>query len=399
MNKSTHFSGQPTFVQIIRIIPRELVARCIRDNQSDFWTKRFTTWTHLLTMIFSSLAHCDSLREIVTGMRAMGGKLHNGDLKCLPARSTLSEANAKRDSKVFEDIFFSLKGYFDRFLPDSSQRKESVYIIDSTTIKLFQEIFRGSGLSKENGKRKGGLKVHMAVRDGDHAAQIIHLSPGANNDGIFIPHLDFPEGSTVIMDMGYRNFKQFNLWTKQCVTWVTRLHPHTSYKLIERNKVLRKERKVGVKVDHLIQMGAPTSKAEKVTCRLIKFTSPQTRKTFSFITNDLKTAPSVIAATYKKRWSIELLFKRLKQNMPLKYFLGDNQNAIKIQIWCALIADLLLQVIKSQVKRKWAFSNLVKLVRLHLFNYLNLFSFLEKPESSVIATTPEDYQLSLSLSG
>ena len=85
---------------------------------------------------------------------------------------------------------------------------------------------------------------------------------------------------------------------------------------------------------------------------------------------------------YKKRWSIELLFKRLKQNMPLQYFLGDNQNAIRIQIWTALIADLLLQVVLKQIKRKWAFSNIVSLIRLHLFNYLNLFTFLENPEKS-----------------
>src|SRR5690606_15914570 len=131
------------------------------------------------------------------------------------------------------------------------------------------------------------------------------------------------------------------------------------------------QKRAGVISDIIIRMGADESKAEKVVCRRIRFKSPQTNKTFSFITNDLTSKASHIAATYKKRWSIELLFKRLKQNMPLKYFLGDNQNAIKIQIWCALITDLLFQVIKRQVKRGWAFSNLVKLVRLHLFNYLN----------------------------
>lgn len=399
MNKSIHFSGQPTYVQIVRLIPKELVARCVLDNHSDYATKRFTTWTHLLTMIFSCLAHCDSLRELVTGMAAMGGKLNNGDLRCLPARSTLSEANAKRDSKVFEDIFFSLKRHFDASFPDSSLGKEKVYIIDSTTIKLFQEIFRGSGMSKADGRRKGGLKVHMAILEGSAAPQIIHLTPAANNDGVLIPHLDFPEKSTVIMDMGYRNFKQFNQWTQDNITWVTRLHPTTSFKLRERNKITVKEKKAGVQTDQLITMGADESKAQKVNCRLVKFKSPESKRTFSFITNDLQTSASVIAATYKKRWAIELLFKRLKQNMPLKYFLGDNQNAIKIQVWCALITDLLLQIVMRQVKRKWAFSNVVKLIRLHLFNYLNLFSFLEKPERTLIATTAEDYQLSLKLSG
>lgn len=398
MNENSHFSGQPTFVQVIRLIPKSLVGQCIIDNGSDYCCKKFDTWTHLLTMLFSCCAHCDSLREVTTGMAAMGGKLNNAGLRCLPKRSTLSDANAKRESKVFEDIFFSLKAHFKSIFPDS-QPENDVYIIDSSTIKLFQEVFKGSGLSKQNGKRKGGLKVHMAVLESDPTPSIIHLSPGANNDGIFLKHLSFSEGSTVIMDMGYRNFTQFNQWTREGVTWVTRLHPHTSYITNKRNVTSKKEKKAGVKSDLCIRMGSDLSQAEKVNCRLVRFKSPESGKTFSFISNDLVSPASVIAATYKKRWSIELLFKRLKQNMPLKYFLGDNPNAIKIQVWCALITDLLLQMVRRQVKRKWAFSNIVKLIRLHLFNYMELFSFLENPERSVIRTTATDYQLALKLSG
>jgi hypothetical protein len=399
MNKSSHFSGQPTFIQLVRLMPKHLISHCVINNEADYCCKKFDTWTHLLTMIFTCCAHCDSLREVITGLAAMAGKLNNADLGCLPKRSTLSDANAKRESKVFEDIFFELKAYFKTVLPDSRAGNDSVYIIDSSTIKLFQEIFKGAGLSKQNGKRKGGLKVHMAVLESDPTPSIIHLSPSANNDGIFLKFLDFAEGSTVIMDMGYRNFKQFNQWNQDGVTWVTRLHPHTSYVAKKRNAITKKEKKAGVKSDAIIRMGSDLSKAEKVKCRLIQFKSPETGKSFSFISNDLISSASTIAATYKKRWSIELLFKRLKQNMPLKYFLGDNPNAIKIQVWCALITDLLFQVIRCQVKRKWAFSNIVKLVRLHLFNYMNLFSFLENPERSVIRTTRQDFQLALDLSG
>lgn len=399
MNKSTHFSGQPTFVQIVRLLPRDLIAQIISRNESDYCTKRFNTWSHLLTMIFSCCANCESLREIVSGMRAMGGKLNNCNLSWIPAKSTLSDANSKRDARVFEDLYFGLKDYFDRIFPDSRANKDSVYIIDSTTIRLFQEIFKGAGMSKADGRRKGGLKVHMAVQESNPTASIIHLSPAANNDNIFIKHLNFPQGSTVIMDMGYRNFKQFNQWTEENITWVTRLHPYTSFTVKCRNKVSRKQKRSGVISDVIIRMGAQASKAEKVVCRRIRFKSPETNKTFQFITNDLTTEASNIAATYKKRWSIELLFKRLKQNMPLKYFLGDNQNAIKIQIWCALITDLLFQVVKRQVKRSWAFSNMVKLIRLHLFNYLNLISFLENPEMSLVKTSASEYQLALKLSG
>jgi hypothetical protein len=282
MNESNHFSGQPTFIQLIRLITKLLVGQCIGNNDSDYCSKKFDTWTHLLTMIFSCCAHCDSLREVTTGMAAMGGKLNNAGLRCLPKRSTLSDANAKRDSQVFEDIFFALKEHFAVLFPDSQSENDSVYIIDSSTIKLFQEVFKGSGLSKENGKRKGGLKVHMALLENDPTPSIIHLSPGANNDGIFLKFLDFPEGSTVIMDMGYRNFKQFNEWTQAGVTWITRLHPHTSYIVKKKNVISKKEEKAGVKLDALIRMGSDLSQAEKVNCWLIEFNRPSLEKHFLF---------------------------------------------------------------------------------------------------------------------
>ena len=159
-------------------------------------------------------------------------------------------------------------------------------------------------------------------------------------------------------------------------------------------------RKNGVMQDIMITLGHPAPHVPKVNCRLIKFTSPDTGKYFEFLTNDLQNDPENIADLYKKRWKIEMLFKRLKQNMPLRYFLGDNKNAIEIQIWCALIADLLLQVVMNQIKRKWAFSNVVSIVRLHLFNYLNLFSFLENPETAKISSKPiKTAQLKLHLSG
>lgn len=400
MNKSTHFSGQPTFAQLIKLLPKSIIADCVKQHQSDHYYKRFNTFHHLVTMLFTCFGHCHSLRETVTGMKALEGRLVSCGIKHFPTRSTFADANAKRSSDVFSSIYFSLKKYWDDVYPDSqTSRKNSTYIIDSTTIKLFQAIFKGAGLSKANGKRKGGLKVHMAVQESQTVPSIIHLSQAACNDVSFTKYLIIPDGSTLIMDRGYRNYHQFNEWTDQHVRWVTRLHPYTSYELLQDVKVSSKQRSAGVESDSIIIMGASPKKIAKVKCRLIRFIFPENQRYFEFITNDFQSPPATIAELYRKRWSIELLFKRLKQNMPLQYFLGDNQNAIKIQVWCTLIADLLLQIVKRQVKRKWSFSNIVSIIRLHLFNYLNLFSFLENPEQSVITTTAEDYQLKLALSG
>lgn len=399
MNKSNHFAGQLTFAQLIKLIPKSLIARCIEKTASDRYYKRFNTWHHLVTMLFTCYGHCHSLREVVTGMKAFEGRLQGCGIQFFPTRSTFAEANAKRDSIVFEEIFMALKRYWDDVYPDSRPSKKSVYIIDSTTIKLFQAIFKGSGLSKENGRRKGGLKVHMAVQQTQCTPSVIHLSQAASNDVTFTKHLQFSSGSTVIMDGGYRSYTQYNEWTQAKIRWVTRLHPHSYYDIKQKLKLSTRQRKAGIQSDSLIILGAPYPKIPRVPCRLIKLISPESGKSFEFITNDSKSTPSHIAGLYKKRWSIEILFKRLKQNMPLQYFLGDNQNAIKTQVWCALIADLLLQIVKRQLKRKWAFSNIVSLVRLHLFNYLDLFSFLENPEKSIITTTSEDMQLRLALSG
>lgn len=399
MNKSNHFSGQPTFAQLVKLLPRELVAGCVQRFDSDRYYKRFTTFHHLITMLFTCYSHSHSLREVVTGMRALEGRLTSCGIKFFPARSTFAEANAKRDSRVFEAIYFSLKNYWDTLYPDSRKGKKNTYIIDSTTIKLFQAIFKGAGPAKENGKRKGGLKVHMAVQETQCVPSIVHLSQAASHDVNFAHQLSLPNGSTLIMDGGYRSHHQFNEWTKESVRWVTRLHPYAVYNKETSLSVSKRQKKAGIVSDSIVWLGAAPKKIEKVRCRLIEFISPVNGRKLEFITNDLNSTAVYITKLYKKRWSIEMLFKRLKQNMPLQYFLGDNQNAIKIQVWCALIADLLLQIVKRQVKRRWSYSNIVSLVRLHLFNYLNLFSFLENPEKSIIRTTSQDYQCQLSLSG
>jgi transposase len=271
--------------------------------------------------------------------------------------------------------------------------------MDSTTIKLFQEIFKGSGLSKSDGRRKGGLKVHMAVQSDQSAPSVVRITDGASNDMTFTKYVSLPSGSTIIMDRGYRDYRQYNSWTQNGVRWITRMRPHSYLQKLQSHPLSPEEKQKGVRKDETLQMGFPQKRITKVTARCITYTDPTSKKKFQFITNDFQSPPSLIAHLYRKRWGIELLFKRLKQNMPLQYFLGDNQNAIRIQIWCALIADLLIQVIQKQVKRKWAFSNIVSLVRLHLFNYLNLYSFLENPEATTIFSRPPDIQLKFTLSG
>ena len=400
MNKSNHFTGQPTFIQLLRLIPRDIIASCVSELKSDRYYKKFNTWHHLVTMLFSCYGHCNSLREVVTGMRALEGRLHTGGIKHLPARSTFSEANASRDSKVFERIYMSLKMHWDKLLPDSRTSLNPIYIIDSTVITLFQEIFKGSGSSYADGRKKGGLKVHMAVPLHEHSPGIVCITDGAANDTSFTKHLSLPMNSTVIMDRGYRDYNQYNLWSSQKIRWITRPWENTYYEVTAQEVISQELQIKGVNLDQMVTLGYPQKKTPPVKARIIEYTDEKTGKNFRLLTNDLSGDPFIIIELYRKRWSIELLFKRLKQNMPLHYFLGDNKNAIQIQIWCALIADLILNVVLKQIRRKWAFSNIVNLVRLHLFNYLNLYTFLENPDHCKIVSQPFlKTQLKLSLGG
>lgn len=329
-------------------------------------------------------------------MRALEGRLQSSSVTHLPARTTFADANSRRSSLVFEHIYFGLKKHWERFSPDSRK----IFIVDSTTIKLFKEIFHGAGKTNKNGRRKGGVKVHMAVQEKEYLPTIMRITQAAYNDMTFLKNVNLPRESTIIMDRGYRDHSVYNKWETENIRWITRAHTNSYYQVKKRYPLSPESRKLGVNADINIRLGHPARHVPKVNCRLIKYTAPERGKYFEFLTNDLTSRPEIIADLYKKRWKIEVLFKRLKQNMPLRYFLGDNKNAIEIQIWCALIADLLLHVIITQVKRKWAFSNVVSIVRLHLFNYLNLLTFLENPEGARISSNPTDNkQLKLRLSG
>jgi hypothetical protein len=400
MNKGTYFTGQPIFSQIINLIPRSKIIRLSKEYQTDRYYKKFKTYDHLISMLYTIFNGCTSIREVVTGLMACERKLLHLGVSYSVRKSTLSDANCKRNEKVFEAIYKLLYNKYAIHLPDSQNRKwfSKLFIFDSTTISLFQEILKSSGRNPMNGKRKGGIKAHTLIKADQDVPCLVQFTAGASHDNAFIKAVNLPAGSIVTFDKGYRDYNIFSQWQKQSVVFVTRIRKGSAYEIIEQKEISDSQNKKGVMADEVIMLGHNHhNKITKVKARLIKFYDKKNQREFEFLTNDLKRAPATIAQIYKHRWQIESLFKRIKQNYPLKYFLGDNENAIKIQIWCALIADLLLKYIRKQVKRKWAFSNLASMVRLHLMNYIHLGRFLANPEKAIISSRKEYSQLSLRL--
>jgi hypothetical protein len=385
MDKSTHFFGQSVFGQLISLIDNSLITEACTASKSDRYVKRFTTKDHLISMLFCSFAKCTSLREVSGAMLGLSGKTKHFQLQHIPKRSTLSDANKHRDASVFGSIYNKLLQKYGRHLSDSRIKdviNKQIEIFDSTTISLFKDILKCVGRNPENGRKKGGIKVHTVINVDETVPKMVWFTEAAKNDHILLDKLKLDTNTIYVFDKGYNDYKTFKLFSENNTGFVTRIKDNAVYETIETCPITE-EIHSGVLEDQIIEVTVKKGEGvveSKLKLRKIRFYDRVLKREFEFLTNLFEMRPDLVAAIYKLRWQIELLFKQLKQNFPLKYFLGDNENAIKIQIYCALIANLLMSVIQKSIKKAWSFSNLVSFCKIHLFNYIHLLRFLENPD-------------------
>lgn len=389
MSKNTFFTGQPIFNQLLSLIPRHIIQDSVRKFDTDRYYKKFKSYDHLVTLLYACFQKCTSLREVVTGMMACQHKLQHLGLQAPARRSTLSEAMNRRNHEFFSSVYHHLYRLHFDFSPDSrigGNIQDRLFLLDSTTIRLFSEIMKGMGSRPVDGKRKGGAKAHMLVKSSDDLPVFTLLTHATKNDKEIFKHLNLPKGAILVFDKGYNSYEQFEKWDKESVTWVTRMSDVAWQETIEPRTVSARESKAGILGDDLVKLGRPSNEGstKRIIVRRIKYDDKISGRVFTFITNNKTFKATTIAGIYKRRWQIELLFKRLKQNYPLKYFLGESENAIKSQIWCSLITDLLLAIVKKNVTKKWSFANIASMVRLHLMTYLDIYAFLSDPEKSLV---------------
>lgn len=402
MDKYNFFTGQPVFTQLLNLIPRSDVDRISRKHKSNHYCKKFMAYDHLVTMLYAGFFQCTSLRELTTGLQANATRLNHLGLKYTPRRSTLSDANQRRSCDFFADLYHALyKKYFS--LPDSrlKTKTDELFIIDSTTFTLFTSVMHGTGSSKADGRKKGGAKAHMMIDAQHNVPAFIDLTEGKVHDLNFLKTVTVPAGSTVVMDMAYVNYSKFKEWNSQSIRWVTRLRTLSYITHLCELPVEESSYNSGVIRDQLVRLGRPGNRklTPLINARIVDYYDEEKNRKFSFITNDLQSDPEIIAGIYKRRWEIELLFKRIKQRYPLKYFLGDNANAIKIQIWAALLCDLLIKIVHGQVnklrKKSWSYANLASMVKHHLMTYIKLKEFLLHPEKTLRHYQPPNPQLNI----
>lgn len=385
MNNSTNYLGNSVFGQLISLIPKYLVQKAVKEYQSDKFTKRFSTWEHLISMLFATASNTTSLRDVTNGLLGLEGKLQHLSLSKPPKRSTISDANKRRTYQVFEKIYYNLLNQYKPILSDSRFRNEfgkNLSIIDSTTIFLFKDILKCVGRKPQSGKQKGGIKVHMQIRPDYNSPVLVKFTDATTHDSSFMNDIEFNSDHIYVFDKGYNDYERFESFNTNQIPFVTRLKHNAAFRR-KKEFELTQHNNQSILLDEQIIL--PIRENGKINrglpLRRVVYWDDKHQVCYEFISNIYHLSADQITLIYKSRWQIETLHKQLKQNQSLSYFLGDNTNAVIIQIWCALIWNLLLTVLQRQIKVKaWAFSNLASVIRLHLFNYINLNSFLKNPE-------------------
>ncbi|MFV0391248.1 MAG: IS4 family transposase [Paludibacteraceae bacterium] len=369
--------GQPIFKQIIKMLPREQFDLLVKQCGSDRYYKTFFSWDQLIVMLFGIFSRCDSMGEVCDSMRALEGKLNFLNMDCAPAKSTAGDALRDRNEDVFKLFYFALIAYFRPLLSVSRKKEvsfEEFYAFDSSTFTLFSEEMKGVGRNrKDDGKKKGGLKVHMLTDVHADTAVFATISEAKMHDKKFLSHLNPKAGSMLVFDKAYNYYLQFADWTKQGVNFVCRLKDNAKAQLQEVifEKELSKEEFGVYRVEHIHLDYKREKKSETLCLRLVYYKDEKGRK-YKFITNNWEIMPEEVALIYKYRWTIELTFKKLKQNFQLHFFYSETENGIKTQIWCTLIAHLLLNVVRVLSESKKAFSTIAALIRIHLISHLDL---------------------------
>ena len=378
------------FSQVLQLFPRMEFQRFVKETKAERHARGFTCWGQFVSMLFCQLGRAHSLREITNGLRSCEGKLKHLGITA-PNRSTLSYANEHRPWELYQKVFFSL---LERCRHQVTGKKKfkfknKLVSLDSTTIDLCLSMYDWAKFRRT----KGAIKLHLVLDHDGYLPSFAVITDGLCHDVKVAYALKFDPGTIVVDDRGYNDYHLFAKWTEEEVSFVTRQKGNATYTVIESREgyihpVLR---------DEIILLTGPGA-AEKCPfpIRRIEFYNAEKEQIMVFLTNNMSLDAQTVADVYKDRWQIELFFKALKQNLKIKTFVGTTANAVKIQIWTALVAMLILRYCQLKASFLWSLSNLVALLRMNLFTHRDLWRWLDEPyETPPIPYAQEQMVLAL----
>jgi hypothetical protein len=362
------------FSQILKLIPRIDFERMVKQTNSEYAAKGLSSWSQFVAMLFCQLGRAHSLREIEGGLKSCEGKLAHLGIEA-PARASLSYANAHRPWELFEKVFYGLFAHISGSVrPGKKFRfKNKLVSLDSTVIDLSLSAFDWAKFRRT----KGAVKLHLVLDHDGYLPCYGIITDGSVHDVKVAWRIPFPAGTLVVDDRGYNDYRLFGYWTDAGVFFVTRMKDNAQYEVVEERSVPQGRNILRDQIIRLSGVGAQDKCAHLL--RRVEALREDTGETLVFLTNHLSLGASTVAAIYKERWQVELFFKALKQNLKIKTFVGTSANAVKIQIWTALISMLLLRYLQLISQFGWSLSNLVALLRMNLFTHRDLRAWLKEP--------------------
>lgn len=366
------------FSQIISRLDRTGFNSLVHKYDSDRYCKGFDSWTHLVSMLFCQFAKSSSIRDISNGLRSATGNLNHLGIKRAPSKSSISYQNERRKSDLFKDYYFFLLDYFGQHLkiPKSKLKiKAPVHLLDSTTISLCLSLFDWAHFRTQ----KGAVKMHTLLDYEGGLPLYVNITDGKKADNKGAEHIPVQKGAVIVADRYYNDFKMLNIWDSKGAFFVVRHKDNLRYESLKQRDLPDKG-KQHILIDEEIKLSNKDSE-EKYPQKLrrIAVWNEEHQMTVELITNNFKWSADTISELYKARWQIEIFFRDIKQYLHIKTFIGTSENAVKIQIWTALITILILKVLRNIAEYKWYLSNLVGFIRLNLFVKIDLLEWLNQP--------------------
>ncbi len=362
------------FSQLLQLFPRTEFHRLVKETKAERHARGFTCWGQFVAMLFCQLGRAHSLREIINGLRSCEGKLKHLGIAA-PHRTTLAYANEHRTWELYQKVFFNL---FETCRKQMNGKrkfrfKNKLVSLDATVIDLCLSMYDWARFRRT----KGAIKLHLVLDHDGYLPSFAGITDGKCHEVKVAYLLKFDPGTIVVDDRGYNDYHLFAKWTSEEIFFITRMKDNATYTVVGTREASRDRRVLKDEIILFTGLGA----AEKCPypMRRIEFFDAEKNETFVFLTNNMKLAATTIAAAYKDRWQIELFFKALKQNLKIKTFVGTTPNAVKIQIWTALIAMLILRYLQIKATFSWSLSNLVAILRMNLFTYRDLWTWLNDP--------------------
>ena len=366
------------FSQVLKLFSRGEFEKAVKEHETERHARGFTSWGQFTAMLFCQLGRAHSLREICGGLACCEGLMKHLGVPTAPKRSTLAYANEHRSWELYQTVFNQTLGKCRELVASQGGRKKFLFknklmSLDGSIIDLSVSMFDWAKYRRT----KGAIKLHLLLDHDGYLPSFAVVTEGKTSEIKVARTLRFEPGTILAIDRGYIDYEWFRELTQQEVYFVTRMKEKAVYEVIEEVAVPQNR---NVLRDQIICFPRLAREGEEpVLFRRVEIWSEEKRESIVFLSNLLQFGATTIAAIFKDRWQVELFFKALKQNLKIKTFVGTSANAVKTQVWTALIAILVLKYLQLKSTFNWSLSNLAALLRQQLFFYRDLWAWLDEP--------------------